>query len=46
MEENNTEKKFRSASFSWVSRIYGKLPKSIENTDILTLNILHILIKL
>ncbi len=33
-------------NINWVRRIYGKLPKSIENTDILTLNILHILIKL
>lgn len=35
-----------STNINWVRRIYGKLPKSIENTDILTLNILHILIKL
>ena len=39
-EENN------QYNINWVRRIYGKLPKSIENTDILTLNILHILIKL
>ena len=43
---NNEEKGFASVHINWVRRIYGKLPKSIENTDILTLNILHILIKL
>ena len=43
---NEDTKSLPSTSINWVRRIYGKLPKSIENTDILTLNILHILIKL
>lgn len=43
-EDNNENQ--NKINLSWVRRIYGKLPKSIENTDILTLNILHILIKL
>jgi len=42
----NNEKSCASTNINWVRRIYGKLPKSIENTDILILNILHILIKL
>lgn len=42
----NIEKSQSRIHLNWVRRIYGKLPKSIENTDILTLNILHILIKL
>ena len=45
-KNNDSQKSFSKVSISWVRRIYGKLPKSIENTDILTLNILHILIKL
>ena len=45
-EKVDSEKGFSKMSIVWVRRIYGKLPKSIENTDILTLNILHILIKL
>lgn len=40
------KEKLQSTSINWVRRIYEKLAKSIENTDILTLNILHILIKL
>ena len=40
------KEKLPSTNINWVRRIYGKLPKSIENTDILILNILHILIKL
>ena len=40
------KEKLPSTNINWVRQIYGKLPKSIENTDILTLNILHILIKL
>ncbi len=43
-EDNNENQ--NKINLSWVRRIYGKLPKSIEDTDILTLNILHILIKL
>ena len=43
---NEDTKSLPSTSINWVRRIYGELPKSIENTDILTLNILHILIKL
>ena len=42
----NQEKISQRTNINWVRRIFGKLPKSIENTDILTLNILHILIKL
>ena len=42
-KKDNEEKDFAHVVISWVRRIYGKLPKSIENTDILTLNILHIL---
>lgn len=42
----SNEEKLTKVGINWVRRIYGKLPKSIENTDILTLNILHILIKL
>ena len=42
----SNEESFPKVHVNWVRRIYGKLPKSIENTDILTLNILHILIKL
>lgn len=45
-KNNDSQKSFSKVSISWVRRIYGKLTKSIENTDILTLNILHILIKL
>ena len=45
-KNNDSQKSFSKVLISWVRRIYGKLPKSIENTDILTLNILHILIKL
>lgn len=45
-KNNNSEEKSTNVGINWVRRIYGKLPKSIENTDILTLNILHILIKL
>ena len=45
-KNNDSQKSLPSTSINWVRRIYGKLPKSIENTDILTLNILHILIKL
>ena len=45
-KNNNQEEKLTKVVLNWVRRIYGKLPKSIENTDILTLNILHILIKL
>ena len=45
-KKNNSQENFSKVNISWVRRIYGKLPKSIENTDILTLNILHILIKL
>ena len=45
-KNNDSQKSFPSVGINWVRRIYGKLPKSIENTDILTLNILHILIKL
>ena len=45
-KNNDSQKSLPSASINWVRRIYGKLPKSIENTDILTLNILHILIKI
>ena len=45
-KKNNQEEKLTKVGINWVRRIYGKLPKSIENTDILTLNILHILIKL
>ena len=43
---NNEEKGFVSAYINCERRIYGKLPKSIENTNILTLNILHVLIKI
>ena len=45
-KNNDSQKSFPSVGINWVRRIYEKLPKSIENTDILTLNILHILIKL
>ena len=45
-ENSNQNEKFHKVVLNWVRRIYGKLPKSIENTDILTLNILHLLIKL
>ena len=45
-KNNDSQKSFSKVPISWVRRIYGKLPKSIENTDIFTLNILHILIKL
>ena len=45
-KNNDNQESFSKVSISWVRRIYGKLTKSIENTDILTLNILHILIKL
>jgi len=44
--EKEQENSYHKINLNWVRRIYGKLPKSIENTDILTLNILHILIKL
>lgn len=44
--KNNKQESVSKSAINWVRRIYGKLPKSIENTDILTLNILHILIKL
>lgn len=43
---NEDTKSLPSMSINWARRIYGKLLKNIENTDILTLNILHILIKL
>ena len=47
MKNNENKKEVQNQmNINWVRRIYGKLPKSIENTDILTLNILHILIKL
>ncbi len=39
MEENKT-------NINWERRIYEKLPKNIENTDIIALNILHILMKI
>lgn len=45
-KNNGSQESLSKVPISWVRRIYGKLPKSIENTDILTLNILHILIKL
>ena len=35
MEENNTEKKFRSASFSCDKTIYRKFLEIIENTHFL-----------
>ena len=44
--EKEQENSYHKMNLNWVRRICGKLPKSIENTDILTLNILHILIKL
>lgn len=44
--KNNKQESVSKSAINWVRRIYEKLPKSIENTDILTLNILHILIKL
>ena len=46
VSNTNNKEGFSKMSINWVRWIYGKLPKSIENTDILTLNILHILIKL
>ena len=45
-KNNGSQESLSKVPISWVRRIYGKLPKSIENTDFLTLNILHILIKL
>lgn len=44
--EKEQDNSYHKINLNWERRIYGKLPKSIENTDILTLNILHILIKL
>lgn len=46
MNKEKDQNSYHKINLNWVRRIYGKLPKSIENTDILTLNILHILIKL
>ena len=39
MNENKT-------NINWEKRTYEKLPKSVENADFLTLNILHVLIKI
>ncbi|MEE0866515.1 MAG: hypothetical protein U0L98_06990 [Clostridia bacterium] len=40
------KEKLPSTNINWERRINGKLAKSIENTDFLTLRILHILIKI
>ena len=45
-KNNGSQESLSKVPISWVRRIYGKLPKSIENTDIRILNIFHIFIKL